>query len=55
MIHFCVCPGLQVDATYPELAELLLVVIKTLLDREPKFTIDKGTRTIHCKSYMYLH
>ncbi|CAI8030832.1 hypothetical protein GBAR_LOCUS17486 [Geodia barretti] len=33
----------QVEATYPELAELLLVVIKTLLSRDPQFTVSQGT------------
>ena len=33
---------MQVEATYPELAELLLVVIKTILSRHPQFTVDRG-------------
>ena len=32
----------QVEGTYPELAELLLVVIKTLLSRDPQFTVSQG-------------
>ena len=42
----------QVEATYPELVELLLVVIKTLLDREPQFTIDRGVYV--CLNF-YMH
>ena len=46
---------LQVDATYPELAELLLVVIKTLLGREPQFNIDKGNLDKCTYAHMYVH
>ena len=44
----------QVDATYPELAELLLVVIKTLLGREPQFNIDKGNLDKCTPTHMYM-
>ena len=38
----------QVEATYPELAELLLVVIKTLLSRDPQFTVSQGVCVCVC-------
>ena len=33
---------LQVDSTYPELADLLLVVMKTLLSKPCVFEADQG-------------
>ena len=39
---------LQVDSTYPELADLLLVVMKTLLSKPCVFEADKGNIFIHC-------
>ena len=41
----------QVDSTYPELAELLLVVLKTLLAKSCDFTVDKGTYTLSVLQY----
>ena len=38
----------QVDSTYPELADLLLVVLKTLLSKPCVFEVDKGTVFMHC-------
>lgn len=39
--------SLQVDSTYPELAELLLVVLKTLLNKSPEFEVDSGRSCLH--------
>lgn len=39
---FSLCPLLQVDSIYPELAELLIVVIKMLLPKSCEFTVDEG-------------
>ena len=49
--HFC--PLLQVDSIYPELAELLVVVIKMLLSKSCEFTVDEGTYMYIC-TYAYL-
>ena len=38
----------QVDSTYPELADLLLVVLKTLLSKPCVFEADKGTVFMLC-------
>ena len=43
----------QVDSIYPELAELLLVVLRMLLPKSCEFTVDQGILCVHVHIILY--